>query len=125
MKKIKIDKEVISRIVNNFKNSELIEFKGYEGMIIFRPHRGGVVFDSLKKAKEFNNIQEMKEYMVKQWNNLFSVDDIVIIGKPVNDDRIGWQDSRCVCVKRLGDEDYISKYGTPQCIGYCATDWIK
>lgn len=41
----------------------------------------------------------------------------------VNDGRIGWEDSKYVCVKRMGDEDYIQKYGTPQCIGMCATKY--
>lgn len=27
-----------------------------------------------------------------------------------------------VCAARIGNEDYMKKYGNPQCIGYCAYD---
>jgi len=102
-------------------------------MFIFRPHRMGMdIGEAMEKAKEFNTVDEMKEYIVKLWQGgsgsptLFTVDDIVIDEKSaVNDSRIGWEDSMYVCVKRMGDEDYIKKYGTPQCIGMCATKYRK
>lgn len=102
-------------------------------MIIFRPHRMGIdIGKAMEKAKEFNTVDEMKEYIVELWQGgsgsptLFTVDDIVINEKSaVNDTRIGWEDSMYVCVKRMGDEDYIKKYGTPQCIGMCATKYRK
>jgi hypothetical protein len=125
MDEIKINHEAINRIANEIQHEWNIEFAGYEGKIIYRPHRGGTVFDSLEEAKEFDSIQEMKEYIVKQWDNYFLVEDIVIIGKPLNDNRINWKDVRYVCSKRFGNEDNIAKYGTPQCIGYCATEYVK
>ena len=99
-------------------------------MIIFRPHRGSLS-EALEEAKEFNNVDEMKEYIVKQWNDgwtgrgkLFTIDDIVIDEKSVVcDERCGWRDTMYVCVKRMGNEDYMKKYGAPQCIGMCATDY--
>lgn len=102
-------------------------------MIIFRPHRMGIdIGEAMEKAKEFNTVEEMKEYIVELWqgdsgsSKLFTIDDIVIDEKSaVNDNRIGWEDSMYVCVKRMGDEDYIKKYGTPQCIGMCATKYRK
>lgn len=94
-------------------------------MIIYRPHRGGSVFDALDEAKEFNTEQEMKEYVVEQWDNLFSVEDVVLGNEIINDDRIGWEDVRHVCIKRLGKEDYMKKYKHPQCIGWCATIYTK
>lgn len=101
-------------------------------MIIFRPHRLGMdISEAMEKAKEFNNMEEMKEYIFKSWHEgwggpkeLFTIDDIVIDeDSAVNDDRIDWRDSMYVCVKRMGDEDYIKKYGVPQCIGMCATKY--
>jgi len=102
-------------------------------MIIFRPHRMGMdIGEAMEKAKEFNTVDEMKEYIVELWQGgsgsptLFTIDDIVINKESaVNDTRIGWEDSMYVCVKRMGDEDYIEKYGTPQCIGMCATKYRK
>ena len=91
-------------------------------MIIYRPHRGSLA-DAMSEAKEFNDEQEMKEHIVKQWDNYFIVDDIVIDTKIVNDDRVGWKNSRSVCIKRLKKEDYIALYGSPQCIGTCATEY--
>lgn len=103
-------------------------------MIIFRPHRLGItIVEAMSQSKEFNSVEEMKEYIVKSWHDgwegpkeLFTVDDIVIDEKSTtNDSRIGWEDSMHVCLKRLGDDDYIKKYGTPQCIGMCATKYKK
>lgn len=99
--------------------------------IIFRPHRGSLD-EAMKEAKEFDTVEEMKEHIVKLWHEnwngkeWFTVDDIVIDEKSaVNDDRIGWEDSMYVCVKRMGNEDYMKKHGTPQCIGMCATKYRK
>lgn len=92
--------------------------------IIYRPHRGGLA-ESMKEAKEFNDEKEMKEHIVQQWNGYFTVDDIVIEDKVSKDERVGWEDTRYVCTKRFRDTDNIKKYGTPQCIGMCATIYKK
>lgn len=97
-------------------------------MIIFRPHRR-MLYEAMAEAKEFNNVEEMKEYIVKFWNEgragtkeLFTIDDIVINeASAINDDRIGWEDSMYVCVKRMGE----TEYEIPQCIGMCATKYKK
>lgn len=93
-------------------------------MIIYRPHRGSLA-DAMAEVKEFNNKQEMKEYIVEQWDGYISIEDIVIDNNPINDDRIGWEDTRYVCIKKLGEDDYMKKYGHPQCIGMCATIYTK
>jgi len=93
-------------------------------MIIFRPHRGSLI-EAMAEAKEFDNVQEMKEYIVKDWNNYFSIDDVVIINEPHEDERVGWKDTKYVCTKRFGEQDNIALCGYPQCIGMCATDYIK
>lgn len=100
-------------------------------MIIFRPHRMGMdIEEAMAEAKEFDSVEEMKQYIVKRvkgWGSqkeLLTADDIVIDeNSAVSDDRIGWEDSMYVCAKRMGDEDYMKKYGTPQCIGMCATKY--
>jgi hypothetical protein len=65
----------------------------------------------------------MKDYIVIQWEGLIEKEDIVIDDREVNDKRIEWKDTKLVCVKKLGNEDYMKLYGTAQCIGYCATDY--
>lgn len=94
-------------------------------MIIYRPQRGGLQ-EAMLEAKEFENEEEMKRYIVKEHSKLFSlppfdVCDIVINKKAFCDERIGWWDTRYVCVKRYFNEIY----DCPQCIGYCATDYRK
>lgn len=85
--------------------------------------------EAMAEAKVFDTVEQMKDYIVKLWHEgwsgseeLFTVDDIVINEESaVNDVRIGWENSMYVCVKRMGKTDYMKKYGTPQCIGMCAT----
>ena len=93
-------------------------------MIIYRPHRS-ILSQAMSEAKEFDNEDDMKNYILKDWDGLFSFDDIVIDDESVKDDRIGWNDSRYVCTKRCGKDDYIKLYGVPQCIGMCATDYKR
>ena len=91
-------------------------------MIIYRPHRGSLD-EAMSEAKEFNDETEMKKYIVEQWDGYLSVEDIVIGDIGLNDDRNGWRDTRYVCTKRMGSQDYIREYGCAQCIGMCATDY--
>lgn len=101
-------------------------------MIIFRPHRATLA-EAMAEAKEFNSVEEMKAHIVEEWHRgwmgekeLFTAEDIVINeDSVVNDERNGWEDTKYVCVKRIGAEDYIEKYGCPQCIGMCATKYRR
>lgn len=97
-------------------------------MIIFRPHRLGMdIGEAMAEAKEFGSVEEMKKHIVALWHegwcgskDLFTADEIVIDeDSAVNDDRVGWENSMYVCVKRMGDK----KYKVPQCIGMCATKY--
>lgn len=103
-------------------------------MVIFRPHRAGMdILEAMKMAQEFSDEEAMKAHIVESWHEgwggsekLFTAEDIVIQEEPVmKDDRVGWEDTRYVCVKRMGEEDYIQKHGVPQCIGMCATKYRK
>lgn len=96
-------------------------------MVIYRPHRGGLA-ESMAEAREFEDFEAMKRYIVEEsayyWGKpAFAISDIVIDGEQISDNRIGWKDERNVCVKRYFGEDYMEKYGCPQCIGMCATDY--
>ena len=96
-------------------------------MIIYRPNRS-TLYEAMQEATEFDNEESMKNYIVEEWKRifdvpLFDISDIVISEEKVNDKRNGWKDTRHVCVKRMGNEDYIEKYGCAQCIGMCATEY--
>lgn len=97
-------------------------------MIIYRPQRG-FIYESMKEAKEFETIDDMKHHIVSEWNHggdvLFTEDDIEISDESVNDERIKWRDLRYVCIKRIGDTNYVEKYDCASCIGFCATDYDK
>jgi hypothetical protein len=91
-------------------------------MIIYRPHRG-TLKESLSEKKEFETVSDMKDYIVIQWNGFIEKEDIVIDYKEINDERIGWKDTKRICVNKLGNEDYMKIYGCSQCIGYYATNY--
>lgn len=104
-------------------------------MVIFREHRGGLA-ESMETAKVFSSFEEMKNHVYEIHKNFFfsmgynfppfEISDIVIDDTSKTDDeRIKWHDTMYVCVKRYGNEDYIQKYGVPQCIGMCATDFER
>lgn len=96
-------------------------------MVIYRPHRGGLA-EAMEEAREFENFEEMKQYIyddaeVFNGEKAFEIEDIVVADDLHEDWRVGWNDSRHVGIKRYFNEDYMEKYGTPQCIGMCATDY--
>ena len=104
-------------------------------MITYRPHRGELA-EAMAEAKEFEAEEQMKQHIYEHHkayffdlgykNSPFEVDDIVIDREnPREDNRIGWHNTMYVCVNRFGNEDYIEKYGCPQCIGMCATDYER
>jgi len=77
------------------------------------------------QSKVFNSELEMKEYIVELWDSLFTIDDIVLSDETFDESRIGWKDTKYVCIKSLGDKDYIKLYNTPQCIGMCSNDYDR
>lgn len=86
-------------------------------MIIFRPHRE-LLYEALEGMKEFESINEMKQYASQIYDGSVQVDDIFLDKLTVKDDRIGWNDTRYVCTRKLGN-DYVGE----MCIGMCATDY--
>lgn len=96
-------------------------------MIIYAPHRG-LLIEAMREAQEFEDFDAMKRYIVENTNrdgrDILSIEDIVI-GQvdPTGDKRCGWKNIMNVCTKRYGEENYIEKYGTAQCIGTCSTEY--
>lgn len=89
-------------------------------MYIYRPHRGGLA-EAYAERKEFETEESMLNYIAQSHDGAFDVSDIVIDSGSVEDARIGWMDTRRVCVKRYGSE----VFEWPQCIGFCATVYVK
>ena len=92
-----------------------------EQKIIYRPHRGSLK-DAMKEARVFQSVEEMKAYVAAEWERgnglrLFEPEDVVISGEAMSDPRNGWEDTRYVCVKRMGSK----VFDFPACIGMCAT----
>lgn len=75
----------------------------------------------METAKIFETVEEMKQWFSEQHENAFSPNDVVIGEDIMIDDRIGWK-TQYVCTKRYHNEDFIKKYGCPQCIGMCDLD---
>ena len=70
-------------------------------MIVYRPHRGSLE-DAMKEVKTFDNWYQMTHYIANNWN--------LAVGKKVIDP------------DNVGNENFMEKYGNPQCIGYCTYD---
>lgn len=99
-------------------------------MVIYRPH-GGALEDTMRHKIEFSTVDNMKAHIVAYWTDScfgvspFSVEDIVFGDDVFDDPRIGWHDTRHVCIRRFHDRDYVALFGCPQCIGWFATDYEK
>ena len=83
-------------------------------MIKYRPHRSTLA-DAMSEYKEFSDIKDMLLFIEQSHKPFLKASDIVITESHGLDNRIGWNSSRYVCTKQLGDE----KYDVPQCIGMC------
>lgn len=78
--------------------------------IIYRPHRGGLE-ESLANAVTFSSEEMMKKFIADEHNMYMdyinadiethiTTDDIVIDSNETDDTRIGWRDTRYVCLKK-------------------------
>lgn len=85
------------------------------------------LIECMRDAKEFEDFNVMKKHIIETLNcsgDMVSFDDIVI--GPVDqtgDHRRGWKNIMHVCIKRYGKEDFMKRYGAPQCIGMCSTEY--
>lgn len=68
----------------------------------------------------YNPKKEMFDYISESSDGMILVSDLSISDESVADDRINWEETRYVCIKRFdGDE-----YDTPQCIEMCCIENI-
>lgn len=101
-------------------------------MIIFRHHRG-LLSDSMKTAREFESFKDLQNYIVQYMKPCMNLipEDVVPCGEPINDERIGWEDSDYLCIRgynevtdREGFEKYFGgRYENPLCIGMFAAKY--
>lgn len=101
-------------------------------MVIFRHHRGSLG-DSMETKREFDSFAELQNYIVEQMKPYMNLiqEDVVPGGEPVNDERIGWEDSDYLCIrgyKEVSDKEGFEKYfggryENPLCIGMFATKY--
>lgn len=85
-------------------------------MVKYRPNKGSLD-EAKKNEREFNDLDEMYDYILLAWNNsdvkLFDKEDLSLSKDIGADNRIGWKETRYICVKRMGSQIYE----IPQCIG--------
>lgn len=96
--------------------------------ILYRDHRGALD-EAMKTIRECRTVDDLKAGITEAYNKLhhdlgfrgdaFSVDDISISDDLGPDDRIAWPNTHYVCIRRMGDDDFVAKYGSPQAIGFC------
>ena len=102
--------------------------------VIYRPHRAWLD-QAMKEKRVFDSFEELQIYAAGKFPEWFKVRPCEIIpgGTPVNDERIGWEDSDYLCIDsyekiedKAGYEKYFDgKYDTPLCIGMFATRWTN
>ena len=59
-------------------------------------------------------MEELKKYVAGQYS--ISINSVCVDGPEVNDSRIGWEDTRYVCIIPNTEK---------MCVGYCATKYPK
>ena len=97
--------------------------------ILYRDHRG-TLDEAMKTMREYRTVDELKTGLAAAYNKLhhdlgyrgdaFSVEDVSISDDLGPDDRIAWPKTHSVCIRRMGDDDFVARFGSPQAIGFCA-----
>lgn len=97
--------------------------------ILYRDHRGGLA-EAMETVREYRTVDEMKAGIAEAYNRLrresgfsgdaFSPEDISVGDDLGADDRIGWANTHYVCIRRLGNDDFVARIGFPQAIGFCS-----
>ena len=97
--------------------------------ILYRDHRG-TLDEAMKTMREYRTVDELKTGLAAAYNKLhhdlgsrgdaFSVEDVSISDDLGPDDRIAWPNTHYVCIRRMGDDDFVARFGSPQAIGFCA-----
>lgn len=97
--------------------------------ILYRDHRG-TLDEAMKTMREYRTVDELKVGLAATYNKLhhdlgyrgdaFAAEDVSISDDLGPDDRIGWPNTHYVCIRRMGDDDFVARFGSPQAIGFCA-----
>ena len=97
--------------------------------ILYRDHRG-TLDEAMKTMREYRTVDEMKAGIAAAYNKLhrdlgyrgdaFSAEDVSVSDDLGPDDRIGWPNTHYVCIRRMGNDDFVARFGSPQAIGFCA-----
>lgn len=97
--------------------------------ILYRDHRGALD-EAMKTIREYRTVDELKAGLAAAYNKLhrdlgyrgdaFSAEDVSVSDDLGPDDRIAWPNTHYVCIRRMGDDDFVSRFGSPQAIGFCA-----
>lgn len=97
--------------------------------ILYRDHRG-TLDEAMKTMREYRTVDELKAGLAAAYNKLhhelgyrgdaFAAEDVSISDDLGPDDRIGWPNTHYVCIRRMGDDDFVARFGSPQAIGFCA-----
>lgn len=97
--------------------------------ILYRDHRGSLT-EAMETIREYRTVDEMKAGIAETYNRLrreagfsgdaFSAEDISVGDDLGADNRIGWANTHYVCIRRLGDDDFVARIGFPQTIGFCS-----
>lgn len=86
-------------------------------MIKYRPHRG-LLADAMAEMQTFSSVDEMFNFIANKYSEYLSKEDLSIGEDLGKDQRIDWKETRYVCTKRFGSEEYA----IPQCIGMCSIE---
>lgn len=73
----------------------------------------------------FNSIEKMKDYIICEYNNLITRDDIVIGDDEFLSQIKDWDHVHRIYLKRVGKLDFIKTHGKLEHIGYCDIEDIK
>ena len=97
--------------------------------ILYRDHRGALD-EAMKTMREYRTVDGLKAGLSAAYNKLhhdlgyrgdaFAAEDVSISDDLGPDDRIAWPNTHYVCIRRMGDDDFVARFGSPQAIGFCA-----
>ena len=97
--------------------------------ILYRDHRGTLA-EAMETIREYRTVDEMKAGIAEAYNRIrreagfsgdaFSADDISVGDDLGADNRIGWTNTHYVCIRRLDNDDFMTRLCAPQVIGFCS-----
>lgn len=86
-------------------------------LYVYRSHRGSLD-ESMETCVICESVDKLKDVVIEEYRPYgvtLTRDDIIISDETHNDERIGWKETRYVCVTHLEGDNF----DTPQCVGMC------